>query len=134
MNNETPRRILSDAMHEAGFRTYARLMRDKQRGQVASRVIATWLPSIQSEAVNETDYSCNDELLRDVIDAMASHGEPGFADKCKAIGEKITMAAIDYVLSCHEGDGEDIEAEIIAEERENAELERSTWNRDFYGS
>lgn len=134
MNTETPRRILYDSMDEAGFRTYARLMRDKERGQVAARVIATWLPSVQSEAVNETDYSCNDELLRDVIDAMASHGEQGFHAKCAAIGEKIVTAAMDYVLSAHEVDGEDIEGQLAADRRESEELERSTWNRDLYGS
>jgi hypothetical protein len=131
---DNPRRIIRDAMDEAGFSTYSRLMRDRQRGQVAAKVIATWLPSVQAEAVNETDYSCQDHLLRDVMDAMASHGTPEFAAKCALIGERVTMAAIDYVLSCHEGDGEDIEQQILADERENAELERRTWNQDLYGS
>lgn len=89
--------------------SYEQIMDDGSRGTAAGRLLELWEKSVQFEAVNETDYS-NERLLGDLVAAMKLHGEPGFDTACAEFGRRMVMAAIDYVITAHEAEIEDLEA------------------------
>jgi hypothetical protein len=123
---QTVKSIIRDALDH--YPSYSSLMRAKDRGQTAADLLTIWEKFVQFEAVNETEYS-QDKLMPDLLDTMRAHGTPEFADKCRELGEKIAIAAADYVLSSHESEGEDAETDRYQDERE-AEEERG-WERDL---
>lgn len=123
----TAKSIIRDALDHSV--TYTRLMREGDRGQVAADLLSIWETFVQFEAVNETEYA-DKSLMADLIATMRTHGTPEFSDKCRELGEKIAIAAADYVLSSHETEGEDAEIDRDQDERE-AEEERQ-WERDLY--
>lgn len=88
------------------------LLGDNTRGDVAAKLYATWPTHQESEPITETRYGIAG-LRTDLTTAMALHGRPeAFREACRILGESITMAAIDYVLSCHNEDAEEAEASL----------------------
>lgn len=124
------REIIREAMDEAGYRTYSRLLRDAEVGRVAAKLLATWSERAQLEPMTETSYVNSREFVDDVAVAMERHGEQNFKAICALIGEKLVHAAMQYILSTHEPDGEDVEQEIYFDELRNEEMERRMWRRD----
>lgn len=123
----TAKSIIRDALDH--YPSYSNLMRAGDRGQTAADLLTIWDKFVQFEAVNETEYA-DKSLMTDLLDTMRSHGTPEFAEKCRVLGERIAIAASDYVMSSHESDGEDAETDRYQDERE-AEEERG-WERDLY--
>lgn len=123
--------ILRDAIEDAGYSSYARFMRDVGRGKVAAEIVETWPSREQFEVVSETDY-VNGQLLHDVIETMKCYGWSNFPERCRVIGERVVHAAMQYILSIHEVDAEEIEAQIERNRQDYEEEERRSWRRDRY--
>lgn len=88
------------------------LIADNTRGDVAAKLYATWPTYQEAEPITETKYGAAG-LRMDLTTAMALHGRPdSFREACRILGESICMAAIDYVLSCHNEDAEEAEASL----------------------
>lgn len=124
------RQIIRDAMEDGGFKTYSRLTRGTEAGKVAVKILATWNERAQYEPVTETDYVNSPAIINDAIKAMEQYGKREFSELCAEIGEKIVIAAVHYILSAHEPDGEEVEQQIYHEGLKSEDIERRMWRRD----
>lgn len=97
-----------DVLDEYCGASYEQIMDDPTRGGAAGRMLELWEKFVQFEAVNETDYA-NEKLIGDLIAAMKLHGEPGFDTACAEFGRRMVMSAINYVISAHEAEIDDLE-------------------------
>lgn len=104
--------------------TWESILTDSTRGDVAAKLYQTWAQINADEPITESVYGRGTGLRVDLTTAMALHGRPeAFREACRILGESITMAAIDYVLSCHSEDAEAVERDNMptdAERREEA--------------
>lgn len=121
---KTPREILKDAMWDAGYDCYEDLLDDPERGQVAAEALALWDRCCNGEPLFEGDYLNSDSVVQDLVEAMRTHGTADWDAACSKFGQRIVMAAINYVLDAHYSEGCDIESEVRADRDEAAVLDR----------
>ena len=98
--------------HDAGFYD---LIERPTAGEVAAKLLETWLPSQQSEPTQECEYAIVG-LVSDLKAALAAHGLDTYEERCAEIGRRLVDSCRDYIFSVHGmTDGED--GERIASER-----------------
>lgn len=122
LRTKAAKAIIRDALQGAQI-GWEELREDTTRGEVAARLWATWGGRQREEPLVECDYAVTG-IYVDLERAMLAHGTAAFAQNCEALGRRMAEACIEYVLSCHGNDADEVEAGLRQDAEDERELMR----------